>query len=272
MKFDDLETKMRRYECYHEQTVLYENWFVVRLDGRGFSKLTKKHFAKPFDEKLSSLMAGVTSGLVSEYQAEYAYTESDEISLLFRPSWNMYERRVEKIISLMASTATSIFVSTSGIRAQFDARVVVLPTHPVLVDYFRWREEDAARNALNTFAFWTFVNSGLSEAKATRELERCGFKDKLNKLFDRKIDFFAVPTKYRNGLGFVWEYYTKEGFNPKTQTIVHTPRRRVATVDPLPTGDNYANYIRGILVAAEAPPLKIEEGSVPVPVPVKDPV
>lgn len=258
MKFDQLEDKMRRFECYHEQRILQDSWFIVRLDGRSFSKLTKRNFIKPFDDKLSAVMQSITSGLVAEYQAEYGYTESDEISLLFRPSWSMYERRVEKIVSLMAASATSTFVNATHISAQFDSRAIVIPTKNSLVDYFRWRQGDAVRNALSQFAFWTLVGGGMTENKASAELQRCGFKDKLNKLFELKVDFFTVPTKFRYGIGFYWEYYTKDGFDPRTGETKKTSRRRVSAIDPLPIGDAYSQYITSLIEAAEAPAIKIE--------------
>jgi tRNA(His) 5'-end guanylyltransferase len=263
MKFNELEDKMRKFEFYHTQTVLQDSWFVVRLDGRGFSKLTKKYFEKPFDEKMTTLMTGVTSSLVMDFQADYGYTESDEISLLFRPSWNMYERRVEKIISLMASGATSTFVSKSGIKAQFDGRIVVIPSHASLVDYFRWRQEDANRNGLNTYAHWNLVKSGLTEGKASSELEHCNFKQKLNRMFDMKLDYFSVPSKFRYGVGFVWEHYVKEGFDPKKNEKVMTDRRRVSPVDPLVTGDDYGTFILNLITTIEAQPQKLEKAKDP---------
>ena len=42
MKFDDLDTKMRVFETAHDQRVLPGMFIVARLDGRGFTKLTKQ--------------------------------------------------------------------------------------------------------------------------------------------------------------------------------------------------------------------------------------
>jgi len=41
MKFDELDTKMRVFETTHDYCVLPEIYMAVRLDGRGFTKLTK---------------------------------------------------------------------------------------------------------------------------------------------------------------------------------------------------------------------------------------
>ena len=52
--------------------------FVVRLDGRGFSKYTKKmKFNKPFDNDLIQIMQNVTADLMKQTQASFGYTQSD---------------------------------------------------------------------------------------------------------------------------------------------------------------------------------------------------
>ena len=41
MKFDDLDKEMRIYETVNDDCVLPGLWVVVRLDGRGFTGLTR---------------------------------------------------------------------------------------------------------------------------------------------------------------------------------------------------------------------------------------
>ena len=51
MKFDELDKKMRVYEQSLDQIILPEIYLVARLDGRGFTRLTKEicKFEAPFD-------------------------------------------------------------------------------------------------------------------------------------------------------------------------------------------------------------------------------
>src|SRR5688500_14803201 len=42
MKFDDLDAKMRRFETAHDHCVLPGIFMVARIDGRGFTRLTKE--------------------------------------------------------------------------------------------------------------------------------------------------------------------------------------------------------------------------------------
>ncbi|MGH7456108.1 MAG: tRNA(His) guanylyltransferase Thg1 family protein, partial [bacterium] len=88
MKFDDLDAKMRVFETAHDHCVLPGIHIVARLDGRGFTRLTKEvhHFEAPFDERFRDLMLATTEHLMDcGFRMLYGYTQSDEISLLVHP-------------------------------------------------------------------------------------------------------------------------------------------------------------------------------------------
>ena len=53
MKFDELDEKMRVYETALDHCVLPEMFMVARIDGRGFTRLTREvhQFKAPFDER-----------------------------------------------------------------------------------------------------------------------------------------------------------------------------------------------------------------------------
>jgi len=54
---DRFEVYMRQFAYYHSLRLLPETWTVLRVDGRGFSRLTASAFAKPFDARFHDLMA-----------------------------------------------------------------------------------------------------------------------------------------------------------------------------------------------------------------------
>ena len=58
MKFDELDRKMRVFETAHDHCVLPGLHIVARLDGRGFTRLTKEthDFEAPFDPRFRDLM------------------------------------------------------------------------------------------------------------------------------------------------------------------------------------------------------------------------
>jgi tRNA(His) guanylyltransferase len=52
MKFDELDKKMRIYETAHDLCVLPGIYMVARLDGRGFTRLTKEILKLEVRDKL----------------------------------------------------------------------------------------------------------------------------------------------------------------------------------------------------------------------------
>jgi tRNA(His) 5'-end guanylyltransferase len=151
MKFDELDARMRTYETYRDQVVLPEIHMVARLDGRGFTRLTKEvcRFEAPFDPRFRDLMLDTAEYLMSGCGMNFVfgYTESDEISLLFAPGERPFGRKIRKLNSLLAGEASACFALGLGRQAAMDCRIVELPSLDLVVDYFRRRNEDAHRNA-----------------------------------------------------------------------------------------------------------------------------
>jgi tRNA(His) guanylyltransferase len=131
MKFDELDAKMRVFETAHDHCVLPGIHMVARLDGRGFTRLTKDvhKFTAPFDERFRDLMLDTTAHLMAEsgFSFLYGYTESDEISLLFRLDDNSFGRKLRKLESILAGEASAKFSLLLGAIAVFDCRICQLP-------------------------------------------------------------------------------------------------------------------------------------------------
>ncbi len=141
-------------------------WVVLRLDGRGFTRFTEERFEKPFDERFHSCMVATARAVLEDFGGLYAYTESDEISVLVPRGWAYFDREVEKVVSVSAGLASATFSLACGTVAHFDARVVVAPTDEQVMDYFRWRQADATRCALNGWCYWTLRKEGLDARAA----------------------------------------------------------------------------------------------------------
>ncbi len=123
MHHDEFEKKMRALEYFHGVRLLPGVWAVVRVDGHSFSRFTSARFEKPFDERFHDLMVQTTKLLLEQIGGIYAYTESDEISLLLPPSWDLFDREHEKVVSLSAGVASSAFSLACGAPAHFDSQV-----------------------------------------------------------------------------------------------------------------------------------------------------
>ena len=252
MTFDDLDQKMRKYEQSLDQTILPELFMAVRLDGRGFTRLTKEacKFEAPFDERFRDHMIETVKHLMDcGFRVAYGYTESDEISLLFHAGENTFGRKVRKINSILAGEASAVFTHALGRLAVFDCRMVPLPNVKLVQDYFLWRQEDAHRNALNAHCYWLLRREGLSAVDATVRLEGqpVSFKNEL--LFSHGINFDKLPAWQKRGVGVYWEEYEKAGFNPVTGQTEIAARRRLRVDDALPLGQKYAQMITGFCEA-----------------------
>lgn len=251
MKFDDLDTKMRGFETAADPRVLPEVYMVARLDGRSFTRLTKDvcEFVVPFDKRFRDMMVTTTESLMTcGFQVIYGYTESDEISLLFAREEKTFGRKLRKYNSTLAGEASARFSLLLGDVATFDCRISQLPTPELVIDYFRWRNEDAARNALNSWCYWTLRKDGLNEQHATKRLLGLSVSEKNELLFQYDINFNHLPGWQKRGVGLYWEQYDKPAVNPVTNAQVVARRRRIRTDYDLPMKDEYGEFVCSILM------------------------
>jgi tRNA(His) 5'-end guanylyltransferase len=224
----------------HALRVLAGAWIVARLDGRGFSRFTGARFEKPFDEAYHGHMATTAQPVLEEMQGLYAYTESDEISVLFPRGWDFFEREVEKIVSISASVASATFSLSIGEPVQFDSRIWMAPAEEDVVDNFRWRQADAARCALNRWCYWTLRKGAPPRRPPTRIC--AGRLDERAPLPPRhqlqRPPHLAAPRH-----GPLLRGVREEGLRPKRQVEVTVTRRRVKLDRELPTKEDYSRFI-----------------------------
>lgn len=250
MKFDELDQKMRVYETAHDHSVLPGMFMVARIDGRGFTRLTREvqEFKAPFDERFRDLMVATTEHLMNcGFRVIYGYTQSDEISLLFHPTENAFGRKLRKYDSILAGEASAKFTLLLGAHAAFDCRLSQMPNAELVSDYFRWRNEDAHRNALNGHCYWLLRREGLSVVAATKRLEGMAAAAKNELLFARGVNFNDVPNWQKRGIGFYWETYGKRAVNPLSGAEVSAARRRIKVDYDLPMRDQYSRFVLALL-------------------------
>ncbi|MFD2585268.1 tRNA(His) guanylyltransferase Thg1 family protein [Pedobacter vanadiisoli] len=246
MKFDDLDAKMRVYETAQDRCILPEMYMVARIDGRGFTRLTKEvhQFETPFDEKFRDLMVETVKHLMNcGFNIIYGYTQSDEISLLFHPNENLFGRKVRKYISVLAGEASAKFSSILGSIGAFDCRISELPNKRLVEDYFRWRSEDAHRNALNAHCYWQLRKDNHSRNQASSKIQGMSIAAKNELLFQYGINFNNLPAWQKRGIGFYLKNIKKEGFNPKTSEYVPIDKRVLHIDFELPMREEYNKFI-----------------------------
>lgn len=247
MRFDELDTRMRVYERHSDRNVLPGMYMVARIDGRNFTRLTKDvhKFKAPFDERMRDMMINTTEHLMTcGFNVVFGYTQSDEISLLFHPDEQTCERKIRKYNSVLAGEASAKFSLLLNDLACFDCRICELPNQSLVVDYFRWRNEDAHRNALTAHCYWLLREQGQSPSKAAAQLNGCSTAQKNELLFQNGTNFNELPLWQRRGSGLYWEEFEKQGTNPKTGQLETATRRRVKRDMELPMRDEFSAMIR----------------------------
>jgi tRNA(His) 5'-end guanylyltransferase len=254
MNFDELDDRMRVFETAHDLCVLPGLSMVARLDGRGFTRLTKEvhPFAAPFDARFRDLMLATAEHLMAGcgFNVLYGYTQSDEISLLFAPEENSFGRKLRKLISVLSGEASAKFSLLLGAVAVFDCRISQLPSADLVVDYFRWRSEDAHRNALNAHGYWLLRKQGKTVGEATAALKGRSVAQKNELLFQSGVNFNDLPLWQKRCSGLYWEEYERPGENPVTGEKLAARRRRVRRELELPMKDDYSAFLHGLLATA----------------------
>ena len=106
-----LGERMKTYE--KEDTISHENCIVIRVDGKNFSKFTKK-FQKPFDVVFTKAMTWTLNDMMSEFNISLGFCCSDEITFVIPArsveSGHDFGGRVHKINSLYAGKCSVFFL------------------------------------------------------------------------------------------------------------------------------------------------------------------
>jgi len=115
------------------------------------------------------------------------------------------------------------------------------------VEYFRWLNEDAARNALSAWCYWTLRKDGQSEQQATKRLLGLSVSQKNELLFQFGINFNDLPNWQKRSVGLYWEDYEKPSINPVTNAEVAARRRRVRIDFDLPMKNEYGQFVHAFV-------------------------
>lgn len=254
---NDLSSRMKAYEACYDMRIPARTYTIIRLDGKGFSKYTSM-FKKPFDDNLSNVMDAATIELCKTFNPKFAYTQSDEISLMFTDIENIeseliFDGKLQKLCSLTASKVTQAFnkkmlqvvaMNTPqedlfniimrgdipAIDATFDARVFIIPDFREVSNYFIWRQQDCTRNSISM--------AGHAELGSTAIMGKSG-KQVQEMLFQEKgINWNDYKPKYKRGV--VIKRHTYEIDGPNCTTV--TRSKWVPVETPIFTGEKEFLY------------------------------
>jgi len=206
---DSIGNRMKEYyESVSQTRLLRRTYAIIRLDGKAFHTYTFK-LEKPFDSKFHEDMSETGKFLCESIQgAEFAYTQSDEISLLLTDFKNLdtdawFGGNIQKMTSVSASLATAKFNELRpGNLAFFDSRVFNIPAPIEVENYFIWRQQDAVRNSISSAARAVYSHLELQN-KNTDEMQEM--------LFEKGINWNDYDAKFKRGSIVKKDYVFKDG-------------------------------------------------------------
>ncbi|KAJ5204750.1 tRNA(His) guanylyltransferase [Penicillium cinerascens] len=219
-------SKFEYVKDFEQPDILLPNtWIVVRIDGRGFHKLSDHYaFVKPNDRRALDLMNAAAVEVMKELpDLCIAYGISDEFSFVFHPTCQLFERRNGKLVTTIVSTFTAHYIYLWSIYfpnkplqppylPSFDGRAVIYPSTRILRDYMSWRQVDCHINNLYNTTFWTMVQQGgMSNTDAEQELKGTVSADKNEILFKRfGINYNNEEEIYKKGSVLYRQYKLQE--------------------------------------------------------------
>lgn len=235
---------MKQYEASFDYKLPGSSPVILRLDGHTFSRFTAS-FCRPFDQRIHDAMMSTCSDLLKYFpRATVAYTQSDEITLVFPGGVQSFNDRAQKLASLAASYCSVRFnahltaflaanpepkVKDSAYdklgTAHFDARFFAVPSVEEALNCLLWRcRTDAVRNAVHGFARTLYSDKQLHK-KSTTEVREMMKREKGVRFED------AVPPWAVAGCLMKREQYPHEGVNLKTGEREVTMRTRTRAED-----------------------------------------
>ena len=196
MHFDNLKDKCEYFRSLTDYKLTPNSYVIAMVDGRSFSKLIKNKYEKPFDDVFVKIMNEVAEYLVKNIQgAKFAYTQSDEISLLITdfdtPDTDAaFGYRICKLQSIIASMAASKFNQLALLNdikmldeeqmynavkdqrlVEFDCKVWSVPDYNTAFCHFLWRQNDCIRNSKQQTAQTYLSHKELMGKSADEQIE-----------------------------------------------------------------------------------------------------
>ncbi len=224
-----------RIKMYENQTcgirLLPRIPVVCRLDGKSFHSFTKG-LNRPFDERLSKLMIETTKFLLKETNANCAYTQSDEITLVWYSdsyeSQTYFDGRLFKILSILPSVCSVYFNKQLGnyipekahLMPVFDCRVFNVPTIEEAANVFYWRELDATKNSISMAAQNYYSHKELNGKNGSQKQEM---------LFQKGINWNDYPSFFKRG---TYVQRTRRLTKFSTEEIGKLPAKHAAKLNP----------------------------------------
>jgi len=248
-KWSSLGDKVVKAERLQVFNVPGDKWISLRLDGHGFSKLTKKLkrdgvLEQGYSATMASWMQECCTSLMDFTSAKYGYTQSDEITVLIPPASvttkgdekiqqpHIFSGRVLKICTLASSHVTLVWnkcvakktADWSQYDCTFDCRMGAYDSAAEALSLILWRSYDCSIN-------------GISDACYHQRGKLEGAKQAVNLPTNKKIEFLVannlLPLQNHQAYGSFYARVkrSRKAVNPQNQQEVLCLRSVVEKVE-----------------------------------------
>ena len=220
----------------------------ARIDGKCFSKFTKG-LNRPYDQRMIDLMCDTAAFVLDQTAAQIAYTQSDEISLIWYSDdykkHIFFNGRIQKMVSVISSMVTAYFnqkladliPEKTEQMAFFDCRIWQVPSRTEAANCLLWREFDATKNS---------VSMAAREFYSHKELYKKNRKEMQDMLWKKGVNWNDYPASFKRGT-----YIQKQKNNKvfSAEEIDALPEKHAAKTNP------NLEYERSEVIRLEMPPL-----------------
>ena len=213
---------VRENEDYLNKYLLNDCYTVIRIDGSKFHQFASAHhYLKPNDKRALDLMNQAALHVVKLYFPNIicAYGHSDEFSFILSKKSGLFNRRLNKLNSMIVSAFTSAFNFNwtkyfgnnqegnefnnnkdnqfkESIKLKyppvFDSRCVLYTSDEEIKDYLKWRQVDCHVNNLYNTTFYAltgkYVKWYLDEQTNRFKAETIKFKSTIQQLTPQQAE------------------------------------------------------------------------------------
>jgi len=238
---------LRRHENPDVAEVPGERFITLRLDGSGFSKLTRRMtalgvFSAGYSDEFAEIMRECCQSLMSKFNGVCGYTQSDEMTIVIpaasivrgEQQCHSHSGRVVKICTLAAAHVTSLFnfrlqatFNQKGVQmeasalATFDCRMGSFATLKEAMSLVLWRAADCGVNGVSDAVY-------KSKIPGARKVMSQGTGEKLVWLAENGL--LPLQSHQAYGSYFVRTPRLHEGVNPKTGETAQSLRSSIEEI------------------------------------------
>ncbi|XP_047317736.1 tRNA(His) guanylyltransferase 1-like [Impatiens glandulifera] len=194
-----------------EDEVMLPNIIVVRINNCNICRLSDVHeLEKPNDERLLNLMNSCAISVLEEFSdIVFSYGYGDEHSFVFKKSTKFYQRRSSKILSLIVSFFTTLYVTKwkeyfpdkdLQYPPSFESRVISCASSEVVQMYLAWRQIECHESNQYNTCLWMLIKCGKKENDAREALKGTQKQGKHELLFKQfGVNYKNLPSMFRQG-------------------------------------------------------------------------